>query len=273
MEDLVKFELEKINERLGAVDMHSVILAADMVAVAVHNGGRVSLPDDVELDLHGLPQIDIPGPYDADLRTKERSCSISFRGRAIRIGTPLGDGFKEAVLDEILKIAERTLRGNKTVFLDRDDTIAKDVPYCNNPDEFIVFPYSSKAIARLNEAGFKVIVVTNQSGIGRGKVTREQLDSIHDKMIKEIAKDGGKIDEILYCPHHPDDGCDCRKPNIGMGWTAVNKYKINPRVSYVVGDTDKDMGFGRQLGCKCFQVSKDFTLEMAVDEILKPSTE
>ena len=125
------------------------------------------------------------------------------------------------------------------------------------------------AIKRLNDAGYKVIVVTNQSGIGRGYFTEETLSRIHGKMIRTVEAAGGRIDDVFHCPHTPDDHCSCRKPEVGMGLAAISKHSINPRISFMVGDHEKDMEFGRRLGCRSIQVSESYTFADAVDEILR----
>ena len=166
-------------------------------------------------------------------------------------------------------IVERELFGQRAVLIDRDDTIAKDVPYCDDPAKFELYEHVPPAIKRLNDAGYKVIVVTNQSGIGRGYFTEETLSRIHGKMIRTVEAAGGRIDDVFHCPHTPDDHCSCRKPEVGMGLAAISKHSINPRISFMVGDHEKDMEFGRRLGFRCIQVSKSFTFSDAVDEILR----
>ena len=165
-------------------------------------------------------------------------------------------------------IVEREMFGQRAVLIDRDDTIAKDVPYCSDPDLFNVYDFVPDAVRRLNEAGYLVIVVTNQSGIGRGYFDVATLDRIHAKMVAAIEAGGGRIDDIFYCPHTPDDRCACRKPEVGMGLAAVAKHCIDPSRSFMVGDSDRDMEFARRLGCRGIQVSDSFTFEDAVDEIL-----
>ena len=166
-------------------------------------------------------------------------------------------------------IVERELFGQRAVLIDRDDTIAKDVPYCDDPAKFELYEHVPPAIKRLNDAGYKVIVVTNQSGIGRGYFTEETLSRIHGKMIRTVEAAGGRIDDVFHCPHTPDDHCSCRKPEVGMGLAAISKHFINPRISFMVGDHEKDMEFGRRLGFRCIQVSESFTFSDAVDEILR----
>ncbi|NLF33316.1 MAG: HAD-IIIA family hydrolase [Thermoplasmatales archaeon] len=165
-------------------------------------------------------------------------------------------------------LVERGMYGKKAVFIDRDDTIAKDVPYCRDPGDFHLFPGVPESIARLNRAGYLVIVVTNQSGVARGILDAGILESIHEKMRVEVAAGGGRIDDVLFCPHHPDDLCLCRKPEIGMGEQAVAKHGIDTRSSYMIGDKDKDVEFGRRLGCRTIKVSESFTFADAVDEII-----
>lgn len=109
------------------------------------------------------------------------------------------------------------MAGYRVVFIDRDGTINRDVSYCSHPDEFELLPKVAEGIRLLNEHGFKVIVVTNQSGIARGYFSEEMLQKIHVKMKEELKKRGAFIDDaIYYCPHHPDDNCDCRKPKPGL---------------------------------------------------------
>lgn len=170
-------------------------------------------------------------------------------------------------------IVEREMFGQRAVFIDRDDTIAKDVPYCADPDLFDLFEDVPQAVKRLNDAGYLVIVITNQSGIGRGYFDEETLDSIHAKLKAEVAEAGGHIDDIFYCPHTPDDHCSCRKPEIGMGMAAMMKHGIDPSRSYMIGDHDKDMEFGRRMGCKGIKVSPRFSFSDAVDAILDGRSE
>lgn len=158
---------------------------------------------------------------------------------------------------------------SKAVFVDRDDTLAKDVPYCDDPDKFNVYPDVPAAIARLNTAGFLVIVITNQSGIGRGYFNVETLGRVHDKMLSQISAGGGRIDDIFFCPHKPGDHCGCRKPEIGMGLQAVEKYDIDVSQSYMIGDADKDIEFGKKLGCRrSIKVGKGLSFSDAVEMIL-----
>lgn len=139
---------------------------------------------------------------------------------------------------------------HKAVFLDRDGTIAKDVPYCSRPEDFELLPGATEGIRLLNVHGYKVVVVTNQSGIARGYFTEAMLSRIHDKMQKELAKHGARVDAIYYCPHHPDDNCKCRKPKPEMVLQAARDLDIDLSQSYVIGDSEIDAELARQAGCK-----------------------
>ena len=144
---------------------------------------------------------------------------------------------------------------NRAVFLDRDGTMAKDVNYCARPEDFKLFPNTAKAIKLLHEHGFKVIVVTNQSGIARGYFTEETLAQIHEKMKEELAKEGAWVDGIYYCPHHPNDNCDCRKPKPKLVLQAAKEYNIDLKHSFVVGDLEMDIGLGKAVGCHTILIS------------------
>jgi len=165
-------------------------------------------------------------------------------------------------------IVEREMFGSRCVFIDRDDTIAKDVPYCSDPDKFHVFDDVPAAIKRLNDAGFLVIVITNQSGIGRGYFDESVLDAVHAKMRAEIEAGGGRIDAIYHCPHTPEDHCSCRKPEIGMGIRAIMDHGIDTKRSFMIGDKEKDITFGERLGCRSILVGEGTSFSQAVDVIL-----
>jgi len=138
----------------------------------------------------------------------------------------------------------------KAVFLDRDGTINRDVNYCRTVEAFEILPGVPEAIKQLNRHGFKVIVITNQSGVARGYFTEKELAEIHRYMQAELLKAGARIDAVYYCPHHPDENCDCRKPQPKMILQAVHEYNIDTGLSYMIGDDPKDVAAGKNAGCK-----------------------
>lgn len=137
-----------------------------------------------------------------------------------------------------------------TVFLDRDGVINKDSSdYIKSWSEFEFIPKSRKAIALLNKNGFQVIVITNQSLIGRNMISQKMLDEIFEKMKTGVQNAGGDITDIFFCPHTPEDNCFCRKPNPGMILDAQKKYNIDLGQSVMVGDSVKDIECSHNAGC------------------------
>lgn len=136
------------------------------------------------------------------------------------------------------------------IILDRDGVINfESHEYVKSPDEWIPIPGSLEAIARLTQAGHHVVVATNQSGVGRGHYSLDTMHRIHDKMHDLLAELGGKIEEVYYCPHHPDDGCDCRKPEPGMLLEIKNKYPDEFGAAIFVGDSLRDIQAAQTAGC------------------------
>ncbi len=138
-----------------------------------------------------------------------------------------------------------------TIFLDRDGVINQNPPnwgYVRTWEEFDFIPNAQKAIRDLTENGYRVIVVTNQAGIGRGLFSEENLTDIHSRMVAEITDTGGSIDSIYYCPHHPDAGCKCRKPKPGMLTRAAAEHRIELSRAYLIGDSTTDIEAGQRAG-------------------------
>jgi len=148
---------------------------------------------------------------------------------------------------------------NRCVFIDRDGTIAKDVPYCPSPEQFELLSGAGEGIKQLNSAGFKVILVTNQSGIARGYFSEEMLGRIHEKMKNDLAVYGAHFDGLYYCPHHPDDNCDCRKPKPNLIIRAAREHDVDLSQSYLIGDSDKDIAAGKAAGCMTILISRPKT--------------
>ena len=136
------------------------------------------------------------------------------------------------------------------VILDRDGVINQDsVDYIKSADEWVALPGSLEAIALLTANKIEVYIATNQAGIARGKLTRDALDNIHKKLIREVEKAGGRIVDIKYCPHHPDEKCWCRKPNPGLLEGIAATYDLSLKEGCYVGDSLKDLKAAESAGC------------------------
>ncbi len=141
-------------------------------------------------------------------------------------------------------------RKKQAIFVDRDGVINRDsAAYIKNCDEFQFLPESLEALALLEQHGYDVIVITNQSIIGRKMVGIDVLMAIFDKLTKGVENAGGNIKDIYFCPHAPDDQCDCRKPLPGMILKAGEKHDINLEKSCMIGDSAKDIECGKNAGC------------------------
>jgi D-glycero-D-manno-heptose 1,7-bisphosphate phosphatase len=139
----------------------------------------------------------------------------------------------------------------KLVILDRDGTINEDsADFIKSADEWKPLPGALEAIARLTHAGWHVVVASNQSGVGRGYFDAGALNAMHSKMHKLLAAVGGRVDAIFYCPHAPDQACDCRKPAPGLFAQIGERYGIELKGVPTVGDSARDLMAGAALGCE-----------------------
>ncbi|MEI5995930.1 D-glycero-beta-D-manno-heptose 1,7-bisphosphate 7-phosphatase [Paraburkholderia bengalensis] len=137
----------------------------------------------------------------------------------------------------------------KLVVLDRDGVINVDSEaFIKSPDEWVALPGSLEAIARLNQAGYRVAIATNQSGIGRGLFDMDALNAMHLKMHRAAAAVGARIDAVFFCPHTADDHCECRKPKPGMLKMIAERFEIEPEDTPCVGDSLRDLQAGAALG-------------------------
>jgi D-glycero-D-manno-heptose 1,7-bisphosphate phosphatase len=151
----------------------------------------------------------------------------------------------------------RVPRRVAAVFLDRDGTLNEEVGYVNHIDRLRLYPWTAKAIRKLNRAGVPVIVTTNQSGVGRGYFSEELVHLVHQKIALELAASEARLDAFYYCPHHPDSPqkvfrkkCQCRKPLTGMLDEAAKRFSIDLESSYVVGDSTRDLEMGANAGAR-----------------------
>src|SRR3989442_1477214 len=134
------------------------------------------------------------------------------------------------------------------VYLDRDGTLNFDPGYLNQPEQLRLLPGAGQAVGRLNRAGFKTVVLSNQSGLARGLITQDQLEAIHQRLRELLAEEGARLDGIFVCPHHPDEGCACRKPAPGLVQRAQRELGVSPENAIVIGDKATDVELARNVG-------------------------
>lgn len=134
------------------------------------------------------------------------------------------------------------------VFLDRDGTVAEEVGYLNHASRFHLFPFAAAAIRRLNAAQMPAIVITNQSGVGRGYYPESLVHTVHEMMNEQLAAAGAHLDAIYYCPHTSADRCACRKPHTGMLDQAALEHHLDLRRSFVIGDRYGDIELANRAG-------------------------
>lgn len=137
-----------------------------------------------------------------------------------------------------------------TVFLDRDGTLNYDPGYLKIAADLKLLAGVGPALARLKKAGAKLVVVTNQSGVGRGLMTLKDLEAVHARLQGLLEQEDAALDAIYFCPHHPDDGCHCRKPNVGMVERAVSELQLDLQRSYLIGDHARDIQLAHRVGAK-----------------------
>ena len=143
----------------------------------------------------------------------------------------------------------------KLIVLDRDGVINQDSDqFIKSPDEWIPVPGSLDAIARLNQSGWRVVLASNQSGVGRGLFGMDMLNAIHAKMVDALAQAGGRLDAIFFCPHAADSTCDCRKPKPGLLRQIESRFNVDLNGVPTVGDSLRDLQAGVAVGCRPYLV-------------------
>lgn len=172
---------------------------------------------------------------------------------------------------ERIALTKEFFSPRKYIFLDRDGTLNVRPPkacYIERPEDFTWLPGARQAVKKLNEHGYRVILVSNQPGIARRRLTEKMLAAIHEKMRSELAEAGAHIDHIYYCPHDWDEGCDCRKPKPGMFFQAQKELSLDLTKCWMLGDDERDMHAGGDAGCRCMYISEQHPLLEAVHMIL-----
>lgn len=139
---------------------------------------------------------------------------------------------------------------NPAVFLDKDGTLVEDVPYNVDPERIRLAPHAAQALGRLRERGYRLIVVSNQSGVALGRFPACALEGVAHRLTELLAPHGAAPQAFYWCPHAPDDGCDCRKPRPGMLRRAAREHGIDLSRSWMVGDILHDIEAGHRAGCR-----------------------
>ena len=194
------------------------------------------------------------------------------------MGTP--ERINEVEQDLASGLVQRKNLSNqqRAIFLDRDGTINRYVGFLRRADELTLIDGAAQAIKAINQSGYLAIVVTNQPVIARGEVTWNQLQKINNKLETLLGQQGAYVDDIFICPHHPDSGfpgevaaykkvCDCRKPKPGLLIRAAEKYHIDLKSSWMIGDTDNDVKAGLAAGCHVERLTDNFVLLDAVRKL------
>jgi D-glycero-D-manno-heptose 1,7-bisphosphate phosphatase len=140
--------------------------------------------------------------------------------------------------------------GRPAVFLDRDGTVIEDVVYLDDPAGVRLLDGAADGLAALRRAGFALVVVSNQSGIGRGLISPERADAVHRGFMDELRRAGVEPDDVRYCPHAPDAACECRKPSPRLLLDSARELGLDLAGSFMVGDKPSDAETGRNAGCR-----------------------
>lgn len=140
---------------------------------------------------------------------------------------------------------------NKIILIDRDGVFNQDrSDYVRTPAQLVILPKVPEAISRLNQAGFGVLIITNQAGVGKGLISPETLEAIHTQLKSVLASKGGHIHAIYHCPHLIEEHCNCRKPKPGMILQAQKQWGFIPKETWMVGDSTKDLQAALAAGCR-----------------------
>ena len=137
----------------------------------------------------------------------------------------------------------------KAVFLDRDGVIIEQVAYLSKPEQAVLIPGAVEALRIIHRHGDLAVVISNQSGVGRGYFTAADVDAVHDRIQQLLAQSGEKVDEFRYCPHAPDEACSCRKPSPEMILKSAERFGIDVQASLMLGDRMSDLECGKNAGC------------------------
>lgn len=159
---------------------------------------------------------------------------------------------------------------SKLVLIDRDGTIIIGQHYLSSPDQIELLPNAAAGIALLRSLGFRVVVVTNQSAIGRDIISIEALGEIHRRLRQVLRRESTEVDAIYFCPHLPDDGCKCRKPSIGMAERAALEHNISLSECFVIGDNVCDIELGKNISATTILVRTGYGKKVEKEKETQP---
>jgi D-glycero-D-manno-heptose 1,7-bisphosphate phosphatase len=155
----------------------------------------------------------------------------------------------------------------KVIVLDRDGTLVVDRGYLDDPAGLEFTPYAAEALRYWRDNGYRLLVITNQSGVGRGFFSVEHVEAMNARLDVMVEACGARLEGIYYCPHRPDAGCACRKPALGLLTLAASELGFDPKFAVVIGDKRSDIEFGQRAGAKTVLMSADPAPEIAADLI------
>jgi D,D-heptose 1,7-bisphosphate phosphatase len=155
---------------------------------------------------------------------------------------------------DVVEIVERLMRSQRVVFIDRDGTLVEEKNFLSKVEEVKFIPGSIEAIKTFKDLGYKVVAISNQSGIARKILTEKIVEEINEYIQSELEKEGAKLDGIYYCPHNPDDNCSCRKPETGLLKKASEELNLDLNDAIVIGDKSSDVLLGRKIGARSILV-------------------
>jgi D-glycero-D-manno-heptose 1,7-bisphosphate phosphatase len=158
------------------------------------------------------------------------------------------------------------MRRRRFVILDRDGTLIVERHYLSDPKQVMLLPGAAEGLRQLRRLGLGLVVVTNQSAIARGLIDAARLNAIHRRVRRLLRSAGIILDGLYWCPHHPDDGCHCRKPGVGLVQQAARELGFDPRRSFVVGDKPCDIDLGQRLGATTLLVRTGYGAQVASEQ-------
>ncbi len=253
-------------------------------SVRVEDDGRVSIYDKscadpalngVEIS-YAIVTRNALAPLDGGNRLFETSVYPPLAARGRLAGFVSDHRYYSIGATHRLALTEKFFRREKTVLVDRDGVLNRKpgrADYVTSWRDFQWLPQAKSALRRLREAGYRVIVVSNQAGLARGAMSAAALEEIHARMKEEIRAAGGDIAAIYYCPHDWDSGCECRKPRPGMLFRAQRDFHLDLSRTPFIGDDERDGEAAAAAGCPFVRVSEEKAFFQCVQEIINPSEE